>query len=321
MNSFIPWIGGKSQSRYIILPRFPPFYGRYIEVFGGGGWILFAKEPEPFEVYNDFNNNLYNLFCCVKYRPAAFLKQLGYLPVNARREFDVLLKHINGEDIATAFINEETALMQEFELPNFSELIGLLYGENNGAKHCDVRRAADFYKVIRYSYASGCTSFSCQPSNIKSAFQQIISANKRLNDNGCILGNKAYKRPNDAGNGVILENKDFESLIRQYDRPESFFYCDPPYYQTEGCYAVAFKKEDHYRLKEVLSGIQGKFMLSYNDCEFIRELYDSYHMKSYSRINSISQRYDAGGLYGELLIANYDMEERMQSKPAQITLF
>lgn len=321
MNSFISWMGGKSLSRPIILPRFPIDYGRYIEVFGGGGWILFAKEPESFEVYNDYNKNLYNLFGCVKYRPASLLKQLGFLPVNARKEFEVLLKHINGDDLVENYIEEEMELMQEFEYPKMGELLNLLYDNNAKTEIFDTRLAADFYKVIRFSYASGCTSYSCQPYNIKSSFHQIIMANKRLNDNGGTIPQYGgYKKPRETGNGVIIENKDFESLIRHYDRPEAFFYCDPPYYEAEGCYAMVFNKEDHHRLKKTLSEIKGKFLLSYNDCEFVRELYDGYFMESYGRLNSISQRYDAGGMYSELLIANYDMQERLHVKPRQMSL-
>lgn len=51
------WIGGKKALRDTILPMFPLYYERYIEVFGGGGWILFAKPPgNDFEVYNDFSS-------------------------------------------------------------------------------------------------------------------------------------------------------------------------------------------------------------------------------------------------------------------------
>ncbi|WP_457790698.1 hypothetical protein [Anaeromassilibacillus sp. SJQ-5] len=28
---------------------------RYVEVFGGGGAVLFARRPVPFEIYNDYN--------------------------------------------------------------------------------------------------------------------------------------------------------------------------------------------------------------------------------------------------------------------------
>ena len=60
----------------------------------------------------------------------------------------------------------------------------------------------------------------------------------------------------------MIENKDFEALIRQYDRPNAFFYCDPPYFETEGHYEVVFRKEDHVRLRDTLAGIEGKFMVS-----------------------------------------------------------
>ena len=46
MNSFIGWIGGKRLLRKEILGRFPEDIGRYIEVFGGAGWVLFAKEKQ-----------------------------------------------------------------------------------------------------------------------------------------------------------------------------------------------------------------------------------------------------------------------------------
>lgn len=50
---------------------------------------------------------------------------------------------------------------------------------------------------------------------------------------------------------VVIENKDFEKLIDQYDRPESFFYCDPPYFETEDYYEdVGFTKDDHIRLAD-----------------------------------------------------------------------
>ena len=42
LNSFMSWIGGKKSSRDIIIPRFPIYYEKYVEVFGGGGWILFV---------------------------------------------------------------------------------------------------------------------------------------------------------------------------------------------------------------------------------------------------------------------------------------
>ncbi|MCR5844240.1 MAG: DNA adenine methylase [Oscillospiraceae bacterium] len=39
---------------------------------------------------------------------------------------------------------------------------------------------------------------------------------------------------------VVVENQDFETLIRHYDRPDAFFYLDPPYYSSEHMYVVEF---------------------------------------------------------------------------------
>ena len=178
MNSFMSWVGGKKALRDAVLARFPPYYERYIEVFGGAGWVLFRKPPGmDFEVYNDFNGNLANLYRCVRDKPNKLKYKLRYV-LNSREDFD---------------------------------LIASLHKRGLFSRFCDVDRAAKFYQLIRYSYASGLDSFASQPHSIWSDFPMIDLAARRLQK-------------------VIIENKDFEKLIRQYDRPVSFFYCDPPYF-------------------------------------------------------------------------------------------
>ena len=163
------------------LQDFQPYYERYIEVFGGAGWVLFHKPPgADFEVYNDFNSNLANLYRCVRDKPAKLKYKLRYV-LDSREDFEYLaLLHKRG-------------------------ILPRLY---------DVDRAAKFYQLIRYSYASGLDSFGSQPHSIWSDFPMIDLAARRLQK-------------------VVVENKDFEKLIKQYDRPVSFFYCDPPYFATE----------------------------------------------------------------------------------------
>ena len=88
MNSFISWIGGKKLLRDEILARLPPHYDKYIEVFGGAGWVLFRKPPDKkIEVYNDFNSNLVNLFRCVRDKPDKLKYKLRYV-LNSREDFD-----------------------------------------------------------------------------------------------------------------------------------------------------------------------------------------------------------------------------------------
>ena len=171
----------------------------------------------------------------------------------------------------------------------------------------DIKRAAFFYQVIRESYASGLDSFGGQPHNIWNNFPIIHKASERLQT-------------------VVIENKDFEKLVRQYDRPVSLFYCDPPYHATEGYYQNigedGFTEKDHIRLRDTLLSMQGKFLLSYNDDEFIRELYDApgIRIEPVTRLNNIRQRYDPNCQFSELLIANYDMHERERAS-VQLNLF
>ncbi|KJR44994.1 hypothetical protein UF75_4627 [Desulfosporosinus sp. I2] len=302
MNSIISWIGGKKALRELIYERLPKEYGRYIEVFGGGGWVLFGKSPDSrcMEVYNDFNSNLANLFFCVKERTAAFLVELGFLPLNSRDEFLVLRKFLGKEEFTKDYLQEELDLAQHYlEELEFEEVKAMLM-EN--AEVTDVKRAAAFFKLIRYSYGSGCTSYSCQPFDVRRAFQLIWEASRRLAN-------------------TVVENKDFEALIRQYDRDNALFYCDPPYYQTEGHYEVEFRKEDHVRLRDTLAQIEGNFLVSYNDCEYIRELYEGYQIESVTRLNNLAQRYDGGCEYSEVLISSYDASERRRDIPVQMGLF
>lgn len=80
INSFMAWVGGKKALRDEILARFPRNYKRYIEVFGGAGWVLFHKPPgNDFEVFNDFNGNLVNLYHCVREQPEALRNELRYI--------------------------------------------------------------------------------------------------------------------------------------------------------------------------------------------------------------------------------------------------
>ena len=78
MKSFIPWVGGKSKLLWLIRKLSPSRYSRFIDVFGGSGTVTLSRPIQPgcMEVYNDFNSDLTNLFCCVKNRTMALLLEL-----------------------------------------------------------------------------------------------------------------------------------------------------------------------------------------------------------------------------------------------------
>ena len=60
---FVDSMGNKTSVLHILYALFPLIYERYIEPFGGSGAVLLGKKkPDKFEVYNDYNHNLVNLF-------------------------------------------------------------------------------------------------------------------------------------------------------------------------------------------------------------------------------------------------------------------
>ena len=106
-------------------------------------------------------------------------------------------------------------------------------------------------------------------------------------------------------NKVVIENLDFQKLITTYDKEDTFFYLDPPYFGTERYYTAQFTKEDHIRLREALGKTKGKFLLSYNDCEEIKELYEGYHIIQIERHSNLTTKTEKSSKYKEVLIKNY----------------
>ncbi|EYE88249.1 DNA methylase [Fervidicella metallireducens AeB] len=251
MNSFIPWIGGKRLLRKTIVSMFPEDFDRYIEVFGGAGWVLFAKDKHAdLEVYNDAEGELVNLFRCVKYHAGEVQKELDNT-LNAREFFEDYKQQLGTRGLT------------------------------------DIQRAARYFMLIKTSYGADKRTFGCIKKNLTNSIEYLKDIKERLNN-------------------VVIENKDFENLIKVYDRPKALFYLDPPYHGTEKYYNTGFNEKDHERLKECLKAIKGRFILSYNDDEYIRELYKEFNITEIDRRNSLVERYaDKDKNYKELIIKNF----------------
>lgn len=66
---------------------------------------------------------------------------------------------------------------------------------------------------------------------------------------------------------------DFSDLITE-NGENVILYLDPPYYiKGNSLYQFGFSVEDHKRLSELLQKTNHKWILSYDDCEEVRELY------------------------------------------------
>lgn len=261
-------MGGKQALYPTILQRFPPGFRNmmYVEVFGGGGSVLLNKERSVREVLNDANGNLINLYRVVREHPEELKDRLLYVLHN-REDFKIAQRRLA-------------------QFPPADP----------------IQRAADFYQIIRQSYAGNGKQFCAVARSMWAGFPAIDRVAGRLQ-------------------GVTLEIEDFETIFQRYDSPNTHFYLDPPYFFTEDYYpGNIFQRKDHARLAAILLGAQGLWLLSYNLCPEVLELYQQpgILIEEVDRINNMAQRYEGGAVYREVLISNYDTRKSAQ---AQLYLF
>ncbi|NHZ67297.1 DNA adenine methylase, partial [Massilia sp. CCM 8694] len=69
--------------------------------------------------------------------------------------------------------------------------------------------------------------------------------------------------------GAFIENMDWYKLMERYDRAHTFFYLDPPYWQTAG-YGVEFGLQEYEKMAGIMRRLEGKAILSLNDHPDIR---------------------------------------------------
>jgi DNA adenine methylase len=103
---------------------------------------------------------------------------------------------------------------------------------------------------------------------------------------------------------TYVENLSFEKIIDKYDREHSFFFADPPYFGLTG-YGNEFGEKEHLLLRDKLTNIKGKFLLTINDHEKVREWYKDFNFTEVEVGYSVSKEKKARGKYKELVITNY----------------
>ncbi len=295
-----PWVGGKEKLQYIIRSVFPPNPPRYVEHFGGSGSILLGMPTDlgRMEVYNDYDSDLTNLFLCIRDRTVELLSELGFFPLHSEEEFLMLLKFLRHEMMLPDFTESELAVAKTALTDvQYAEVEKILRGR---ASAWDVKRAAAFYTVDRGSFNSMRQTFALRPTKLRNFFNLITAAALRLEK-------------------VVITNRDFEESIKAHDNESTLHYCDPPYFEAERMYSPEFSEKDHYRLHDTLRECRGSKVVSYNDCPFIRDVYDDFYILHFERQNCMSQT--EGAIYEELLITNYDPRPMLEQRVEQLNMF
>jgi DNA adenine methylase len=106
--------------------------------------------------------------------------------------------------------------------------------------------------------------------------------------------------------GVQLDAMPVQVTFAQYDRPTTFFYCDPPYVGVD-LYQHNFLDEQFETLARQLHTLKGRFLLSINDCPKARAWFGGFHRLEIAFTYTTTRTPKA---FRELLFANYHLPAR-----------
>jgi DNA adenine methylase len=101
---------------------------------------------------------------------------------------------------------------------------------------------------------------------------------------------------------VQIENLPYDKVVAQYDRPETLFYLDPPYYKLK-LYNHNLEHDDFVRMAELLGEIKGKFILSLNDVPEVHSIFKRFKFHTVD-LHYTAQKV-AGKRFREVFIRNY----------------
>lgn len=157
----------------------------------------------------------------------------------------------------------------------------------------DIQKAVRFYYLLKCGFAAKIKSPSFNVTTTQPPRLNLLRIEEELSAVHLRLAR------------VYIENKDYKKTIARFDKPDTFFYLDPPYYGFEDYYGDGvFQRADFAKLRDILTKIDGRFIMSINDAYEIRTMFKDFN------IESVDTTYSAGGAHkkkrvSELLISNF----------------
>ena len=159
----------------------------------------------------------------------------------------------------------------------------------------DIQRAARFYYLQHHAFGGKVngqnygTATTAPMINLCRIEESLSAAHMRLT-------------------GTNVENLSWQDCMKRYDRSHTFFYLDPPYWQTEG-YGVPFEFDQYEQMAETMRSCKGKVMVSINDHPDIRRAFDGLPMLELGIKYSVGNAQAAPQESKELVITNWEPRE------------
>ena len=259
MKTPIRYAGGKSKAYKIITEHIPklPYPQRIISPFIGGGslevhWASMGKEVVGYDLF-DVLVNFWNVLLNNKEELVEKLKEIVPTSEEYARIKEILMKWDNTQDMLKDWKTKHYKREDIITLDN-------------------ITAAAYYYFNHNTSYGPGYLGWG----------SSVYLQTKKWKD--MIDKISKFDLPT-----LSVKQGSFETVLPQHT--EDFLYLDPPYYLEKdadnkmftGIYPmrnipVHHDGFNHELLRDLLKSHKGGFVLSYNNCETIREYYKEFEL-------------------------------------------
>jgi DNA adenine methylase len=259
--------GGKSRGVQF-LNEFTPSFNEFREpFFGGGSFCFYLVQKRKNKTYKASDLN-YELFCFW----TQLQKNKSELISGVQHIYDTYQSLKNGKQL-------------------FYELV-----ERRQSNLSELQRAIDFYVLNRITFSGVVDSGGYSQGSFEGRFTQ--SSIDRLHKTSELIQH------------INFYCEDYSYLL-QKDGENVFIFLDPPYYSATksklyGKKGILHTEFDHNKLFDTLNKTNHKWMITYDNSDYIKDLYKNYFQFQWQLSYGMTTKYASGGK-NEILIANYDL--------------
>lgn len=283
MKPLIKYRGGKSKELPQITAHIPPFSGRYIEPFLGGGALYFHLEPKR-AIINDVNTKLMDFYSGVK----------AYYP-KLRTELDAVQMQYeaNRRDFDALKAQHPTERVEDKNEALYYEIRDMFNGLAD-KKYTD----ALLYFFINKTAYSGMIRY-----NAKGEFNVPFGRYQHLNTA------LVTKEHSELLNTAEICNADYSEIFNKA-QPDDFMFLDPPYdcifsdYGNEE-YKDGFNDAAHEKLAQDFKNLSCKALLVIGKTPLTERLYSDMIIAEYPKTYAVNIRNRFKAAANHILVANY----------------
>ena len=273
---FVKWAGGKRQILDKLIKYVPEDFNTYYEPFVGGGALFFELSPKN-AVINDSNEELINVFRCIKdeEKLTKMCNELNHHEANHSEEYYYKIRNIDRDK-------------NKFN------------------------RLSDYKRAARTIYLNKACFNGLYRVNSKGEFN--VPFGKKLKVNTYEGQNIGIIHAYLNFNNIKILSIDFEEAVKEATEGD-FIYFDPPYdsdTSTFNSYTEdGFSKDEQIRLSNVFKNLSDRgcyVMLSNHNTVLINELYKDFYIHKITAKRNINSNGKKRGKVEEVIITNYEID-------------